>query len=240
MAILSGPAQLFGIDAHETGATQLHPLGTIGFTLDNRKYVYGKAGATALAAGKLVVNADPVTNHTNIAVASAAAVGATQVTVTLGATAATANQYAEGFLVINDAAGEGIAYKIASHPAADASASLTVTLEDEVQVALTTSSEASLVYNLYDNVVISATDQADMAVGVPNVAVTEEYYAWFQVAGRCAVLADEAVNRGLALTIGTGVAGAVEALDAAGEQHIGVAADALVDTEYRAVELQIS
>jgi len=239
MAILSGPAQVFGIDAHETGADQLHPLGTIGFTLDNRKYVYGKAGATELAPGKLVVTADAVANHTNRGVAAAAA-GATQVTVTLGATAATANQYAEGFLVINDAAGEGIAYKIASHPAADASATLTVTLEDALQVALTTASEVSLVYNTYDNVVISATDQADMAVGVPNVTVTGGYYAWFQVAGRCAVLADEAVNRGLALTIGSSTAGAEEALDGAGEPQIGVAVDALVDTEYRAVELTIS
>jgi hypothetical protein len=74
---------------------------------------------------------------------------------------------------------------------------------------------------------------------VPNVAVTAAFYAWLQTGGECAVLADEAVAKGLSLTIGTGVVGAVEAADGAGEQVIGVASEALVDTEYRSAFLTI-
>lgn len=226
-------------DVHVISSIPRAKLGEKTVTADGRVYRYAKAGAVDLAPGKLVVAATAVANHENIAVASAAAVGDTQITVTLGATLATANQYSEGFMVVNDAAGEGIAYKIKSHPAANASASLVVTLEDPIKVALTTSSEVSLMKNLYDGLVISVTDQADAAVGIPNVTVTASYYFWVQTGGVCSALADEALTAGVALTTGTGVAGAVEALDAAGEQEIGVALQAGVDTEYRLIELTL-
>jgi hypothetical protein len=93
------------------------------------------AGAAALAPGKLAVAATVVANHQNMAVAAAAAVGATSVTVTLGATAATADYYADGFLTINDAAGEGISYRVKSHPAHAGSGSLVVELYDPIKVA---------------------------------------------------------------------------------------------------------
>lgn len=231
-------AQMVEQDVHTTSAEPRAKLGDKVMTADGRVYRYAKAGGTALDAGKLVVAADEVANHTNIVAGADAAVGATEITVTLGATAATVNQYAEGFVVINDAAGEGIAYKIASHGAADGATDLVIKLEDPIQVALTEdTSEVSLVKNIYDSVVISAVDQADAVVGVPNVAVAADEYFWVQTGGVCAVLADEAVAKGLAVTTGTGVAGAVEAVDAAAEPIIGYAIQALVDTEYRPVRL---
>lgn len=234
MPILSGPLQLAATDARDISSEKEHALGTLAQAGDGSLYRYAQAGATALAAGKLTVAATQAANHENIAVAAAAAVGATEVTVTLGATAVIANQYADGYLVINDAAGEGIQYRISSHPAADASASLVVTLVDPIEVALTTSSEATLLLNPWGSVVISAADQADFATGWPEVAVTAEYYFWCKTRGVVAGLADEAVTAGLDLTIGSSTVGAVEAADAAGEQVIGTAIQALVDTEYRA------
>jgi hypothetical protein len=234
MPILSGPLQLAASDARETSATQEHELGVLATAADGSLYRYAQAGDTALDAGKLTVAATQIANHENIAVAAAAAVGATEVTVTLGATAATANYYADGYLVVNDADGEGVQYRISSHPAADASASLTVTLLDPVEVALTTSSEVTLLANPWKSVVISAADQADFATGWPEVAVTEGYFFWAKTRGVVAGLADEAVTAGLDLTIGSSTVGAVEAADAAGEQVIGTAIQALVDTEYRA------
>lgn len=231
-------AQLVEQDVHTTSAEARAKLGDKVMTADGRVYRYAKAAGTALDAGKLVVAADAVANHTNVVAGADAAVGATQITVTLGATAITADQYAEGYVVVNDAAGEGIMYKIASHPAAASAADVVIQLEDPIQVALTEdTSEVSLVYNLYDNVVISAVDQADAVVGVPNVAVGSNEYFWAQTGGMCAVLADEAVAKGLAVTIGTGVAGAVEAVDGVAEPVVGYAHEALVDTEYRAVRL---
>lgn len=238
--MFSGAVQIFPSDIHSTGSTQLMPLGTLGLTIDGRAYRYAEAGGTALAAGKLSVAATQVGNHENIAVAAAAAVGATSVTVTLGATAASANDYADGYMVVNDADGEGIAYRISGNPAADASASLVVSLFKPIVVALTTSSEVSLIKNPWKDIVISATDQADMVVGVQNVAIAADEYGWVQTHGVVSVLADEAITAGLAITIGSSTAGSVEALDAAGEQNIGVALQAAADTEYRAVSLSVN
>ena len=236
---LSGHVQLFASDTRDTGTSQLHPLGTMGATRDGRVYRYGEAGGADLDPGKLTVAATQVGNHANIAVQAAAAVGASQVTVTLGATAASANDYADGYLAVNDAAGEGIAYLVSGHPAADASADLVVALHEDLEVALTTSSEVSLIKNPMKDAVISATDQADLPVGVPNVTIASGSFGWFQTRGVCGVLADEAVTAGLTVTIGTGVAGAVEALDGAGEPDVGKALQAGVDTEYRVIYLHL-
>jgi len=234
----TGYAQTVEQDVHTTSAIPRAILGEKVQTADGRTYRYAKNAGTALDAGKLTVAATVVANHTNIAVAIAD-VGTMQMTVTLGATAVAINEYSEGYVVINDSVGEGIMYKISSHPAAASGASLELTLEDPLRVALTAASEASLVKNTYDSVVISAVGQANLAVGVPNVAVPANEYCWIQTGGACAVLGDEAVAAGLSLTIGTGAAGAVEALDAVAEQVVGVATDAVVDTEYRRVELRL-
>jgi hypothetical protein len=88
-------------------------------------------------------------------------------------------------------------------------------------------------------VIISAADQADIAVGVPLITVTAAYYFWAQRRGFCAVLQDEAITRGKAVTIGSSTPGAVEMLDAAGEPQIGVMIDAGVDGEYSPTYLQL-
>jgi hypothetical protein len=236
---LTANSVVYAQDFRDISSTKELSLGTKGVTRDGRIYRYSLAGAVALAPGKICINADLVANHTNQAVQAAATVGATEVSVTLGATAATADQYKDGYLVINDADGEGINYLINGHAAHAGSGTLVVNLVDPIEVALTTSSEYTLKANTWAGVVISIADQADQCVGVPNVAVTAAYYAWLQTGGECSVLADEAVAKGLALTIGSSTVGAVEALDAAGEYQIGVASEALVDTEYRSAYLTI-
>jgi len=237
--MLGTPVVITDQDARDVSSVKLAALGTKAVTPDGRVYRYAKAGGSDLAPGKLAVNADLVANHTNIVVAAAVAVGATRVTATLGATAATQNQYADGYLTVNDAAGEGIQYKIVGNSATDSAGVIKVQLAEPIKVALTTSSEVTLKQNPWSGAVISATDQADQPVGVPNVTIPANYFGWLQTGGECAVLADEAVTKGLALAIGTGTAGAVEALDAAGEFQIGVASEALVDTEYRAAYLTL-
>ena len=236
---LSGAVQLFPSDIHETSSSKQLPLGTKGETSDGRVFRYTEAGGTALDPGKLCVAATIVANHENMAVQAAAAVGDTSVSVTLGATAATADDYADGYLIINDAAGEGIAYRVSGHPAADASATLTVSLHDSVRVALTTSSQATLQKNPWKDVVVSATDQADTPTGVPNVTIAADEYGWLQTKGVCSALADETLTVGKDLTIGSSVAGALEIADGAGEPIVANAIQAGVDTEYRAVYMKI-
>lgn len=226
-------------DFRETSATKLHPLGTKAQDELGRTYRYVKAGASNLAAGKLVVNADPSADVQNKTVARTYAAGTTEVIID-AAGAITADSFVDGTLTINDATGEGVSMAVAGNTATTGAAELTVYLKEPVPVALTIDvSEATLFKSPWDQVVISAVDQADMPVGVPNVAITAAEFGWVQTRGTCAVLWDEAVAKGLALTIGTGVAGAVEALDAAGEFQIGVAMMAGVDTEYQPAFLTI-
>lgn len=193
-------------------STQEFTLGAKAVDTTGREYRYVKVGATALVAGKLYDGPANVGNHTNIAVAAAASAGATSVTVTLGATAATANQYAGGVLVVNDANGEGFTYTIESNPAADASASLTLTLaEDEpIVTALTTSSEVSLIPNQYNGVIIHATAETGVPVGVAVTQVTALYYGWLQTRGPVSVLSDASISElGSAVAASATTAGSV-------------------------------
>jgi len=235
---LSDSVQIFPNDIHDTDSSAQLPVGTLGETTDGRKYRYASAGGADLDPGKLTVAATQLANHENMTPA-VTAIGATKVTVTLGATAATANFYANGYLVVNDVTGEGIAYRVTGHPAADSAATLVVTIAEPITVALDATSQVSLVANPYKTVVISATDQADMPVGVPNVTISSGEYGWIQTGGVASVWADEAITAGLAVTTGTGTAGQVEAKDGAGEPQVGVALQTAVDTEYRAINLTI-
>lgn len=237
---LTNNSVVYAQDFRDVSATKELALGTKGYTRDGRVYRYARAGAAALDPGKLCVNADLVANHTNQTFAADAAIGATKVSLNLGATAATLNQYADGYLTVNDATGEGINYLVGGNAANAGGSAVAVTIVDPLKQALTAStSEGTLKLNPWADIVISATDQADMPVGVPNVSIAISNYGWVQTGGECAVWADEAVTKGLALTIGTGTAGQVEALDGAGEFQIGVASEAMVDTEYRSVFLTI-
>lgn len=230
---------LVSINTREISDVKQHRIGEKYTDEFQNTYRYCKAGASNLAVGKLVVNADADTNVVNKTVARTYAAGATAIVVDVAGTIV-ANAYEDGTLTISDATGEGVNYRVTGNTGVTGAGEITVYLATPTTVALTIDvSEYTLTKNLWDSVVISATDQADMAVGVPNVAITAAYYGWVQTGGTCAAWADEAVTRGQALTIGTGTAGAVEALDAAGEPQIGVARDTLVDTEYTSVFLTI-
>lgn len=230
---------LIAINTRETSTTQQHDLGTKYEDQFGNVYRYAKAGGTALDPGKLVVNADSDADGTNKTVARTYAAGVTEVIVDAGGAVA-ADAFKDGTFTVNDATGEGFTCVVSGNTATAGAAEMTVYLKQPTTVALTIDvSEATLQKSPWDAVVISATDQADMPAGVPNVAIAADAFGWLQTRGSCAVLWDEAVAKGLALTIGTGVAGAVEAADAAGEPVLGVAQMAGVDTEYQPAFLTI-
>lgn len=234
-----GPGSLVTGDPFYQSSTRENVLGQQARTADGRTFRYARNGGTALTAGQLCVAATVVANHVNLT-PSAASVGDTTLTVTLGATAASENDYADGYAVAHVNPGAGRAYAIGGHPAASASASLAVNLKEPIVEATTTTTRWSLHRNPYDDVVISVTDQLDMAVGVPVDDVSVDNYFWIQTGGPCSVLADETIAIGQALAIGTGTAGAVEAADLIGEQNLGIAIQAGVDTEFRLCFLQMN
>lgn len=233
--MFSGAAQITDQDIRSTNSSRVSglKLGQVGVTVDGRVYRYAQAGATDLDPGKLCVNSDANADVVNKTVARTYTAGTQEVIIDAGGTI-TADDYRDGTLAISDATGEGVLSRVVGNGTTSGAAELTVTLAEPIPVALTIDvSEATLLKSPWDDIVISATDQADQPVGVPNVTIDDADYGWVQTGGSCAVWADEAVTRGLALTIGTGTAGQVEALDAAGEPQIGIAQIALVDTEYR-------
>lgn len=225
----------------ETSDVALYGVGQRYTDGQGRVFRYAKAGASNLARGKLTVAPTVVANHINLSFQTAPTDGDTTVKVTLGATAATADYYKDGQLVVNDGTGEGRAYGIAGNSAADSSGTCTVYLKEAIDIdGAVSETNVDLLANNWSGIVISATDQADFATGVPVVAITAGEFGFVQTGGPASVLFDEAVTNGLAVTIGTGVAGAVEAADGAGEQVVGVVSGtAGVDTEYQLVELTI-
>ncbi|KKN59581.1 hypothetical protein LCGC14_0540440 [marine sediment metagenome] len=222
-SFLTGVPVAYGIKPHEDSTTQLHPLGTLGFTNDGRIYRYAQAASTALDPGKLTVAADIETNHEDRDV-NTFAIGDTVITVSLGGTAVTANEYDEGFLNITDATGQGIAYSIKAHQVSSAgSEDITVTLNDPIVIAAEAATTATLVRNKYRDIVVSDTTQTDLPTGVPNVTIASDAFGWVQTGGLCSILVDSNDTEvGTPVTIGAGTNGGVEGLDAIAEPAVGV------------------
>ena len=213
-------------------------LGQLANTPDGRLFRFGLAGAANLSQGKMCQAPAIVANHQNIA-CSTQAIGDTTITVTLGATAATANQYAGGFIGINAGTGLGQTFRIKSHPAAALSTSLVLTLEDALTIATSsTDSKAVLQLPPYNGAIVFPTTTTGEAIGVPIVAVTAAYYAWFQTGATAAVLNQGTTGVGLGLAPSSSVSGALATV-AATTQQVAVASQAGVDGEYRFVTLQL-
>lgn len=236
---LGSPKVVHDQDFRDISSVKQGTLGSYAETVDGRGYRYSLAGGTTLDPGKICVAETVDSDATNKTVARTYAAGATEVIVDAGG-AVTANRYVDGYLSITDATGEGISYLVKGNTGTSGAAEMTVQLVDPIKVGLTIDvSEASLTANPWSGVVISVVDQLDMAVGIPNVSITNAYYGWLQTKGVCAALADESYAIAQELVIGSSVAGALEAHDAAGEQTVAVAIVAGVDTEYREVYLNI-
>lgn len=240
--MLTGPQQISSNDWGVITSSQNSPLGVKAGSPDGREYRYGLAGATALAVGKLTQQPTAEANHQVIAVQAAAALGATTVSVTLGATAATVNQYAGGYLTIQDSVGAGSSYLISGHPAAALSTTLVITLAEPLTLALTTATKCSLIVHSYSNMIIAATGIVSQINGVPGIAVTAANYGWFQVEGVASVLGNGTPAQGTGVISSVTTAGATDVeLAATVTQRLGyVVGSAGVSTKYNAINLSIN
>jgi hypothetical protein len=231
-------------DFNQTSSTQQGPLGNDAQTTDGRRFRYGLSGAVALATGKMNDGPTVVANHVNITGGTAAAVGATSVTVTLGATAATANQYAGGYIWSNSTStGLGPTYRIRSHNAIASAGTGVFNLDDPIQIAWTTTTKVSLFANSYSGAVItpSAATPGGMAIGVAQTPIAITTYGWFQVGGPSALLCaatvytlGEEVSQGVSLTAGAG------SLKVATHPGYGDALQLGVSGEYQLVNLRLN
>ena len=187
---MSNPNLVGGVGSpqsiYESSTVRHHGLGTLGF-LDERAFRYASSSSAAvLTAGQLVRQAAEVGNHISVAWASGGTAGSNKVTVTLGATAASANQYADGWLAAIDGTGSNQLRRIRTHPAAALSTTLELTLYDNLETSFAAADEISLIVNTFSNLVVH--NGADTrAVGVPafNVPIgsTTTQYFWVQTTG---------------------------------------------------------
>lgn len=242
MSGLTSAPQIVNLDPYSFVAQPEQKLGVKVVDQYGDAWRYSQIGASNAVSGQMQGSPVQKTNHHNVAVYATAAVGSKKVTVTLGATAAVANEYAGGFLVANDVAPEGVLYRISRHPAADASATLELTLEEPLVEAMSTSSEVTLVHNAWNGVIVG-TAVTVRAAGVPIVDATAAYFGWLKTRGVAAVLIGSAATLGADLIIG-GTAGSVtdrtDALGASAEPVVAVADIVLgVTGEYNPVRLII-
>ena len=228
---MSFPNRIYGDFGAEkvTNTTKKRSLGTILELPDGREFKYVLNGSGAITSGKLASSAAMIGNHDMDLTTAAASVGDTSITVTLGATAATKDQYADGYIYTNDGTGQGQVYRIASNPAADGSATLAVTLasNDPVSVALDSTTESGLAVNPYSGIVVSPTSVTNRTLGVTATDIAANAYGFVQTKGLASVLVSGTVVAGQPLRVaGATLAGAAMALNRDGtdenEQFIGV------------------
>lgn len=234
---------LTGSDTWTTSATAQHRLATRGCTIDGRVFYYAKIGGVAAVAGSVYQSSAPVANHLALTPA-AAGIGATQVTITLGATAATANQYGEGFVQVDTTPGNGIMYGVASHPAIASSGTGVFTLfpDESIQVALTGSSRVGLIANPYADLIVMPTTATSIVAGVPLVAAPIGHYCWVQTWGPSPVLINGTPGVGTSVVASATTAGAVDVATVAAEvntRFVGRMMQVGVSTKNNAVNLMI-
>ncbi|QDP48949.1 MAG: hypothetical protein Unbinned1068contig1000_30 [Prokaryotic dsDNA virus sp.] len=198
----------YGMEKVES-ASQKHKLGTRGVLPDGRVFWYAKNSSAAISTAGMIVDGSALVaaHDMDVPPTAAQAVGTTEVSLEVPTTDLTKNQYADGYLVFNDEAGEGEIYRIKSHPAHDASedATVLITLDepDGLRTAITTDTEAQLVYNPYTDVKLIDGDgtQTTGPLGVTTIPVTASYYCWIQSSG----LSSVAVSGTTALTLGDSI-----------------------------------
>jgi len=217
------------------------PLGSILYYGD-RVFRYGLAGGVALTAGKLVQTAvGTKADHQDLAPTAAVAAGEYEISVETAGTDLTLNQYAGGYLYVNDGAGEGQCLKIKSNPVHDHSddPSVVITCHDALATAVATSSKVSLITDPWSAVLVAPAAETGAVIGVPVVEMAASAYGWFQTYGPAAVLTVGTVVLGHNVVRSATVAGGVAPATSDILDIVGTCMLVDVTTDYSLIKLNI-
>lgn len=254
----SAPFGLFGVNGGQnvSDASLASITGSQWQTADGRTLVLVQGGASAIASGLMVQSPASIgANHTGLTL-STAAIGAVQITATLGGTAVTANQYQGGFLVISAGTGIGQTLRIQSHPAqSTTTGTVVLTLEDPLTVAtLTSDSKGSLTLPQYGSangtnvqtsgVVVCPTTLTGRVIGATFYPITASSttvpsYGFIVKNGAVGVLNGAGTAIGLDVMPGGSVAGSVVTYVVATKTRVGTATVAGEDTKVQMITLQL-
>ena len=232
-----GGSQYGTVDPYTSGASQLFPLGSR-LLYGNTVYRYGRLGSGAVTAGKCVTHAASIAHHFDLTPTANVAAGETAISLETAGTDLTLNQYAGGYLYVNDAAGEGQMLRIKSNPVHDHSAdpSVIITCYDDLATAITTSSRVTLIADPNSALIGQAATTTGATMGVTVVDIAATHYGWFAVSGPATVLTSGTLVVGNH-AVPLGAVGAVG--PAAGDviQVIGVVMIVNVTTDYSLINL---
>lgn len=196
---LTGPVITAAQGIWQESSTANHDLGAYIETADGRGFRYTKCGVTATVAGKVyqssALDATNLQPSGGLTPSANVAIGGTEITVSDSITL-TANQLAGGYLSVVVTPGQGYLYKIKSNTAVTAAAGAVITLDDPLQIAITTASNFIVTPHPYSGIVIEPGTPTGVIVGVAHRVLTAAYYGWIQTYGAASVL-----------FTGTGVAG---------------------------------
>ena len=233
-------------DEKVTGTSQIHPLSTRMVLPDGRVFYYGQTDG-AQTAGAICQSAVGVANHDMDLATNTASAGDKSVTVTVGGTAATEDQYKDGYMYVNDGTGEGHIYKIRQHDAISSSGSGAINLYDgdPILTGFAAATIVGLAKNPYKDFIVYPTTATGHAVGVAATDFDDDDYGWLQTWGPAAVLCDVAFVIGNHVRVSDNTAGSGEPLDRdatnENDEVIGVASlIAPVTTDYGFVNLTIN
>ena len=226
------------VDPFSESSTQLFPLGSQ-LLYGNTTYRYGKMGSGAVTAGKCVTHAASIAHHFDMAITADVAAGETAISVETGGTDLTLNQYANGYLYVNDATGEGQMLRVKSNPVHDHSSdpSVIITCYDDLKTALESDdTKVTLIADPLSALIGQAATTTGATMGVTVIDMTANYYGWFAVSGPATVLTSGTLVVGNH-AVPLGATGAVG--PAAGDviQVIGTVMVVNVTTDYSLINL---
>jgi len=233
------------VDPFSESSIQLFPLGSK-LTYADRTFRYGKNGAVALIAGGLVQSVVPLVGHADEVIDEPAA-GTFVISFTPAVDSTddlAVDDLEGGYIWVVDEVGEGILYRIKSHPAIAGAVAGNITLYDSIITVPAAGATATVIHHPLRNVIIHPSPNTAPVVGATVIPVTANFFTWFQTGGPAAILTDGTVIIGEHVRISdAAVNGSVEPLNRDGtdedEQEVGVVLIASADTEYSLIKLNL-
>lgn len=188
----------YGVDPWSNETVQQLPLGSIGYSIVGNMYRYALVGAAPFVPGNIYQQAAIDTAFVDLAVQTAAPLRTSgvapafnsSVALTLGASPTTLYQFVGGRAVVSTGTGIGTQYTIANHTVTAAAGIATFTFEEQIYVALTTSSKMTLIRNPYYNNVISPIAPTGFTTGIAITAAPAGTYTWLGTHGVFGALSD--------------------------------------------------
>ncbi|MEE9529108.1 MAG: hypothetical protein V3V88_03565 [Dehalococcoidia bacterium] len=197
----------------EVSTTQEHLLGTELRFSDGRQYRYARAGATALTKNLMCQKGiDDADYNAEDQTGNFPVIGDTTIVVEVATGLALiedVNELAGGVVVVNAGLDAGSIYNITGSKFGTTDTNIALTIDSPIRITWDTTSNITIVPNMWMNTLVHATTTTGSAVGVPNVDVPINNYYWSQTGGPCGLVCDATETIGVGGPVGAPAAMAV-------------------------------